>query len=39
MSDRARKIERRTGETEVRLSLDLEGTGDSTRNTGVRLPR
>ena len=35
MSDRARKIERRTGETEVRLSLDLEGTGDGTRNTGV----
>ena len=35
MSDRASTIERRTGETEVRLSLGLEGTGAGTRDTGV----
>ena len=35
MSDRASTIERRTGETEVRLSLGLEGTGTGTRDTGV----
>ena len=35
MSDRASTIERRTGETEVRLSLGLEGTGTGRRDTGV----
>ena len=35
MTDRARTIERRTGETEVRLSLGLEGTGAGARDTGV----
>jgi imidazoleglycerol-phosphate dehydratase len=39
MSDAARKrtatIERRTGETDVRLRLALEGRGDGTRETGV----
>jgi len=35
MSDRASTIERRTGETEVCLSLGLEGTGTGTRDTGV----
>jgi len=35
MSDRASTIERRTGETEVRLSLGLEGTGAGARDTGV----
>jgi imidazoleglycerol-phosphate dehydratase len=29
------KIERRTGETDVRLELALEGTGAGTRSTGV----
>ena len=32
-------IERQTGETDVRLSLALEGTGAGTRETGVGLPR
>jgi imidazoleglycerol-phosphate dehydratase len=32
---RAATIERRTGETQVRLSLALEGTGKGTRETGV----
>lgn len=32
---RAATIERRTGETDVRLSLSLEGTGAGTRETGV----
>src|SRR6202451_1270381 len=32
---RTAKIERRTGETDVRLSLALEGTGAGTRETGV----
>jgi imidazoleglycerol-phosphate dehydratase len=32
---RSAKIERRTGETDVRLSLALEGTGAGTRQTGV----
>jgi imidazoleglycerol-phosphate dehydratase len=35
MSDRASTIERRTSETEVRLSLGLEGTGAGARDTGV----
>jgi len=35
MSDRASTIERRTSETEVRLSLRLEGTGAGARDTGV----
>jgi imidazoleglycerol-phosphate dehydratase len=35
MSDRASTIERRTGETEVCLSLGLEGTGNGRRDTGV----
>jgi imidazoleglycerol-phosphate dehydratase len=35
MSDRASTIERRTGETDVRLSLGLEATGAGTRDTGV----
>ena len=35
MNDRASTLERRTGETEVRLSLGLEGTGAGTRDTGV----
>jgi len=35
MSDRASTIERRTAETEVRLSLGLEGTGAGARDTGV----
>jgi imidazoleglycerol-phosphate dehydratase len=35
MTDRARTIERRTGETEVRLSLGLEGTGAGARDTGL----
>jgi imidazoleglycerol-phosphate dehydratase len=33
--DRTATIERRTGETDVRLSLGLEGTGAGTRETGV----
>lgn len=32
---RSAKIERRTGETDVRLSLALEGSGAGTRETGV----
>jgi imidazoleglycerol-phosphate dehydratase len=32
---RSASIERRTGETDVRLSLTLEGTGAGTRETGV----
>lgn len=32
---RSATIERTTGETEVRLSLVLDGTGQGTRNTGV----
>jgi imidazoleglycerol-phosphate dehydratase len=32
---RTASIERRTGETDVRLSLALEGTGAGTRDTGV----
>ncbi len=32
---RTATIERRTGETEVRLTLTLEGTGAGTRETGV----
>jgi imidazoleglycerol-phosphate dehydratase len=32
---RTATIERRTGETDVRLSLALEGTGAGTRDTGV----
>ena len=35
MSDRSSTIERRTAETEVRLSLGLEGTGAGARDTGV----
>src|SRR3982074_3723874 len=35
MASRTATIERRTGETDVRLSLALEGTGAGTRNTGV----
>jgi imidazoleglycerol-phosphate dehydratase len=34
-SHRTATIERRTGETDVRLSLALEGTGAGTRDTGV----
>jgi imidazoleglycerol-phosphate dehydratase len=34
-ADRSATIERRTGETEVRLTLTLEGTGKGTRDTGV----
>jgi imidazoleglycerol-phosphate dehydratase len=33
--DRTASIERRTGETDVRLSLTLEGTGAGSRETGV----
>lgn len=32
---RSARIERRTGETDVRLSLTLEGSGAGTRETGV----
>jgi len=35
MANRAATIERRTGETEVQLSLALQGTGKGTRDTGV----
>jgi imidazoleglycerol-phosphate dehydratase len=35
MASRTATIERRTGETDVRLSLALEGTGAGTRNTGI----
>src|ERR1700727_1085354 len=34
-SSRSASIERRTGETDVRLSLTLEGSGAGTRETGV----
>jgi imidazoleglycerol-phosphate dehydratase len=34
-TDRSATIERRTGETDVRVSLTLEGTGSGTRETGV----
>jgi imidazoleglycerol-phosphate dehydratase len=34
-SKRSATIERRTGETDVRLSLSLEGSGAGTRETGV----
>ena len=34
-SSRSASVERRTGETDVRLSLALEGTGAGTRETGV----
>ena len=34
-AERSARIERRTGETEVLLSLALEGTGKGTRATGV----
>ncbi len=32
---RSASIERKTGETDVRLSLSLEGTGEGARSTGV----
>ncbi|HTA36189.1 MAG TPA: imidazoleglycerol-phosphate dehydratase, partial [Solirubrobacteraceae bacterium] len=32
---RSASVERRTGETDVRLSLTLEGSGAGTRETGV----
>jgi imidazoleglycerol-phosphate dehydratase len=32
---RSATIERRTGETDVRLTLGLEGAGDGTRETGI----
>src|ERR1700704_6051745 len=32
---RSAQLERRTGETDVRLTLELEGTGAGTRETGV----
>jgi imidazoleglycerol-phosphate dehydratase len=35
MAARSATIERKTGETDVRLSLALEGTGAGTRHTGV----
>ena len=35
MAARSATIERKTGETDVRLSLMLEGTGAGTRRTGV----
>jgi imidazoleglycerol-phosphate dehydratase len=35
MAERNATIERRTGETEVRLALALEGQGDGTRETGI----
>jgi imidazoleglycerol-phosphate dehydratase len=35
MATRSATIKRKTGETDVRLSLGLEGTGAGTRNTGV----
>ena len=34
-SSRSASVERRTGETDVRLSLTLEGSGAGTRETGV----
>ena len=33
--NRTATIERRTGETDVRLTLGLEGAGDGTRETGI----
>src|SRR5438477_5071621 len=35
MAARSATIERKTGETDVRLSLVLDGTGAGTRSTGV----
>jgi imidazoleglycerol-phosphate dehydratase len=35
MSDRTANIERKTGETDVRLTLGLNGAGAGTRDTGV----
>jgi imidazoleglycerol-phosphate dehydratase len=35
MATRSATIKRKTGETDVRLALGLEGTGAGTRNTGV----
>jgi imidazoleglycerol-phosphate dehydratase len=35
MSSRSANIERRTGETDVKLELTLEGAGAGTRSTGV----
>ena len=35
MAERSAQIERRTGETDVRLSLALEGTGAGKRETGI----
>jgi imidazoleglycerol-phosphate dehydratase len=35
MGDRTAKIERRTGETDVKLTLTLDGTGAGKRDTGV----
>jgi imidazoleglycerol-phosphate dehydratase len=35
MSSRTATIERKTGETDVRLTLDLDGAGEGTRTTGV----
>jgi imidazoleglycerol-phosphate dehydratase len=35
MADRTATIERRTGETDVKLTLTLEGTGAGKRDTGV----
>jgi imidazoleglycerol-phosphate dehydratase len=35
MDDRTAKLERRTGETDVKLTLTLDGTGAGKRDTGV----
>jgi imidazoleglycerol-phosphate dehydratase len=35
MSERTATIDRKTGETEIRLTLDLDGTGAGERTTGV----
>jgi imidazoleglycerol-phosphate dehydratase len=35
MSDRAATIERNTGETQVQLSVDLDGSGGGERETGI----
>ena len=35
MSDRTATIDRRTGETDIQLTLDLDGTGAGERATGV----
>ncbi|MFI4978297.1 MAG: imidazoleglycerol-phosphate dehydratase HisB [Solirubrobacterales bacterium] len=35
MKDRTATIERKTGETDIRMSLALEGTGKGARDTGV----